>query len=455
MTEAVSTRPLRILIVDDQINIRKTLSMCLESDGHQVVAVSNAADALAETAQRPFDLAFVDLMLGAASGLELIPSLLAQSPWMRVVIITAHASIDSAVETMKRGAWDYLTKPFTPAQVKLVTDRVARLRSLEQEVAGLAPTLAATESQSLLRSASPVMQRAVNMSRQVARSDTTVLIRGESGTGKGVLARAIHAWSNRSGKPMATVSCPALPAQLLESELFGHVRGAFTGAVRDNVGRVAMCDGGTLFLDEIGDLPLELQPKLLRFVQDRQYERVGESLTRQADVRMISATNADLEQAVKRGAFREDLLYRIQVVQIDLPPLRDRPEDLLELAERFIAELAHGRSPGLTDQAITALRNYRWPGNVRELRNVIERALILSPGERIGLEHLPAALSAGASAVVASGAPAQAGDPISLDKLEESHIRRVLARTKSLEEAADMLGIDVATLWRRRKKYGI
>jgi two-component system, NtrC family, response regulator AlgB len=455
MDEPVATNSLRVLIVDDQINIRKTLAMCLDSDGHSVVAVSNAADALAEAAARPFDLAFVDLLLGSSSGMDLIPGLLAQSPWMRVVIITAHGSIDSAVETMKRGAWDYLTKPFTPAQVKLVTERVARLRSLEQEVAGLQGAAGQTDVQSLLRTRSPVMQRAVNMARQVARADTTVLMRGESGTGKGVLARAIHAWSHRAAKPMATVSCPALPAQLLESELFGHVRGAFTGAVRDNPGRVAMCDGGTLFLDEIGDLPLELQPKLLRFVQDRQYERVGESLTRQADVRMICATNADLERAVKSGRFREDLLYRIQVVQIDLPPLRQRPEDVVDLAERFSAELSGGRSPGISEPAVAAIRGYRWPGNIRELRNVIERALILSQGQRIGVEHLPVVLAAGSPAAVESGAPTYAGDLVSLDKLEEIHIRRVLARTKSLEEAADVLGIDVATLWRRRKKYQI
>jgi NtrC-family two-component system response regulator AlgB len=451
MDEAVPTRSLRVLVVDDQINIRKTLAMCLEVEGYGVVAVSNAADALAEAAARPFDLAFVDLLLGSTSGMDLIPLLLAQTPWMRVIIITAHGSIDSAVETMKRGAWDYLTKPFTPAQVKLVTERVAHLRSLEQEVAGLTGAIGQSEAQSLLRSNSPAMLRAVSMARQVARANTTVLIRGESGTGKGVVARAIHAWSPRNAKPMATVSCPALPAQLLESELFGHVRGAFTGAVRDNAGRVALCDGGTLFLDEIGDLPLELQPKLLRFVQDRQYERVGESVTRQADVRMICATNSNLEDAVKTGRFREDLLYRIQVVQIDLPPLRQRSEDLLDLAERFCAELAEGKSPGLSEPAVAALKAYHWPGNVRELRNVIERALILSQGQRIGPEHFPAALSAGGVTI----SDARAGERISLDKLEETHIRRVLAHTKSLEEAADVLGIDVATLWRRRKKYGI
>jgi NtrC-family two-component system response regulator AlgB len=444
--------PLNVLVVDDETNIRKTLAIALETEGHQVIAVSNAADALAEAAQKPFDLAFLDLKLGASSGMDLIPNLLAQSPWMRVVIITAHGSIDTAVETMKRGAADFLTKPFTPAQVQIVTSRVARLRALEREVAGLKGILSQSGSESAFNSASPAMQRAVSVARQVAKSDATVLIRGESGVGKGVLARAIHAWSPRAGQPLATVSCPALSAQLLESELFGHVRGAFTGAVRDNPGRIAACDGGTLFLDEIGDLPLELQPKLLRFVQDREYERVGESLTRRANVRMITATNIDLDKAVVAGKFREDLLYRVRVIQIDLPPLRERQGDILDLAVRFIAELGGARAAGLTDQAADALRQYAWPGNVRELHNVIERALILSQGQRIGVEHLPANFGAAAATPTSS---ATAGDLVPLEKLEEIHIRRILARTKSLEEAAEVLGIDLATLWRRRKKYGI
>ena len=311
---------LNVLVVDDEPNIRKTLAIGLEAEGHTVTAVSNAADAVAEAARRPIDLAFVDLRLGATLGSDLIPELLAQSPWTRVVIITAHGSIDTAVETMRRGAADYLTKPFTPAQVRLVVERVAKMRSLEQRVAGLEASANQRKADDPRDSASPAVRRAVGFAQQAAATDTTILIRGESGTGKGVLARAIHAWSPRADKPFATVSAPTLSAQLLESELFGHAKGAFTGAVRDNPGRVAACDGGTLFLDEIGDLPLALQPKLLRFVQDREYERVGESRTRRADVRMVTATNIDLEAAVRDGRFREDLLYRVNVVQVDLPP---------------------------------------------------------------------------------------------------------------------------------------
>ena len=236
--------------------------------------------------------------------------------------------------------------------------------------------------------------------------------------------------------------------------MFGHARGSFTGAVRDNPGRVAGCDGGTLFLDEIGDLPLALQPKLLRFVQDREYERVGETRTRRADVRIVTATNVDLEAAVKDGRFREDLLYRINVVEVDLPPLRDRPEDVPGLAERFLREFARGRPiAGFTPAAAAALAAHRWPGNVRELRNVVERAVILCQGDEIGPEQFPAAVTAGSPA--AADAEVAVGDPVTLDRLEELHIRRVLARARSLDEAAATLGIDLATLWRRRKRYGM
>jgi len=449
MPEPTVKPALRVLIVDDELNIRKSLAMSIECDGHEVVAVSNAQDAIDQAARGSFDLAFLDLRLGPTLGSDIIPDLLAQSPWMRIVIITAHGSIDSAVETMRRGATDYLTKPFTPAQVRLVIERVMQFRAMEQKVAGLQGLLNEPEAAANLESDSPAMQRLIAAARQFARSETTILLRGESGTGKGMLARAIHAWSERAGKPFATVSCPTLSAQLLESELFGHAKGAFTSAVRDNPGRIAACEGGTLFLDEIGDLPRELQPKLLRFIQDRQYERVGDAVTRHADVRLITATNIDLEDAVKAGTFREDLLYRIKVMQIDLPPLRERPEDVAKLSERFLAELRRGRGiVGFTAEALAALSSYTWPGNIRELRNVIERAAILCQAERIGLEHLPANFAPQEIRV-------NVGDAVSLDKLEELHIRRVLAQTRSLDEAAKTLGIDLATLWRRRKKYGI
>ena len=445
-----SPQSLNILVVDDEINIRKTLAISLEVDGHRVTGVSNARDAMAEAGKTSFDLAFVDLRLGADHGLNLIPELLAQSPWMRVVIITAHGSIDTAVETMKRGAADYLTKPFTPMQVKLVVERVARLRALEAQVAGLEEIVGQSKGEPILKTGNAAMQRTINLARQVAASDTNVLIRGESGTGKGILARAIHAWSKRAGKPMATISCPTLSPQLLESELFGHAKGAFTGAIRENVGRIAASEGGTVFLDEIGDLPLEIQPKLLRFLQDREYERVGESRTRRADVRVMAATHVDLETAVAAGKFREDLLYRVKVIQLDLPALRERTEDIQMLAERFLSEV-RGAKPigGFTPEAIDVLKRYAWPGNLRELHNVIERAVFLCNEDLIAAAHLPTEFSGRAVATE------EIGDAVSLEKLEEMHIRRVLAKYKSLDEAAKILGIDLATLYRKRRKFGL
>ena len=437
--------------MDDEVNIRRTLSICLETEGHTVIGVSNFQDALAEASRRSFELAFVDLRLGTEDGLDLIPSLLVATPWLKVIVITAYASIETAVEAMRRGATDYIPKPFTPAQVKLAVQKVFEMRTLEQRVAALQEDLGRLDSEADFSTKNAPMQRVINLSRQVATTDATLLMCGESGTGKTVLARAIHRWSHRSNKPMGIVSCPAFSAELLESELFGHVKGAFTGAVRDNPGRIAACEGGTLLLDEIGDLPGNLQPKLLRFLQDREYERVGDYATRKADVRIIAGTNRDLDRAVKEGRFRDDLFFRLNVIRIEMPPLRERPEDVTILAERlltFFGQAGHHRFLGFTPEALLALKQYHWPGNLRELRNVIERAAILCQTDHVGIECLPESLMP-----IDSGA--RLGDRVSLEKIEEEHIRRVLATTKSLQEAADILGIDQATLWRRRKKYGI
>jgi NtrC-family two-component system response regulator AlgB len=449
-TPGVPAPGLDILIVDDEPNIRRTLALALEMEGHRAVAVGNLRDGLDQAASRPFDLLFLDMRLGTDKGTEHIPEFIAASPWIKIVVITAYASVETAVEAMRLGAADYLPKPFTPDQVKAIVAKAAETKRAETSVAALAGAMDG-EPGADLDSRSAGMQRALAMARQVAASDAGVLLRGESGTGKSVLARLIHAWSPRAGKPFATVSCPSLSSELLESELFGHARGAFTGALRDHPGRIAASDGGTLFLDEIGDLPLAVQPKLLRFLQEHAYERVGESVTRKADIRIVAATNLDLEKLAREGRFREDLLYRLNVVQIELPPLREREEDVPVLAQRFLAWYAardRKQFLGFTDEALAALRAHAWPGNLRELRNVVERAVILARGDRLGAADL---------GLKPGPAPARVhiGDAVTLDALEEAHIRQVLATAKSLEDAARTLGIDSATLWRRRKKYGI
>jgi two-component system, NtrC family, response regulator AlgB len=439
------------LIVDDEANIRKTLRVCLESRGCHVTAVSNASDALAESSRQVYDLGFVDLRLGTESGLDLITALLGACPWIKIVVITAYASIETAVEAMRRGATDYIPKPFTPDQVDIVISRVALVRSMEQRIATLKEDLEKLHPEVSFTSQHSGMQRAIELARQVASAEAVVLLRGPSGTGKTILARAIHGWSHRADKPFGTISCPTLSPDLLECELFGHVKGAFTGAVRDNPGRVAACEGGTLFLDEIGDLPLTLQPKLLRFIQDREYESVGDQRTKKADVRIITATNTDLEKAVREGRFREDLYYRLNVIQIDLPSLSDRPDDVEIMAKsmlEFFGAQNHKTLKGFSDTAIEALRQYSWPGNIRELRNAIERSAILCTADFVQIEHLPASIAPHTP-------PIRLGDHVSLKMIEEYHIRRVVASTKTLQEASNILGIDQATLWHKRKQYGI
>jgi NtrC-family two-component system response regulator AlgB len=441
---------LQVLVVDDEVNLRRVLARCVEDLGGHVRTAGTAADALDEARRTAFDLVFLDLRLGADDGLDLLPRLTALLPGAKVVVVTAHAAIETAVESIRRGAADYLPKPFTPAQVGLVVRKVERERTMEREIEALRAGTAGAEPTSLT-SANAAMQRVLGLARQVAATDATLLLTGESGTGKSSLARTVHAWSPRAERPFVAFSAPAAGGDLLEAELFGHVAGAFTGAVRDRQGRVALADGGTLFLDEIGELPLVLQPKLLRFLQERTYERVGDPRPRLADVRFVVATNRDLAADVAAGRFREDLYYRLNVVEVRLPPLRERPEDVLDLARSLLAHFAarYGR-PGarFTPEAEALLVSHSWPGNLRELRNAVERATILTPGLDVAPEALP----------FVGPAPADGphvGDPVTLAALEEAHVRRVVAGARSLDEAAVTLGIDRATLWRKRKDYGM
>jgi NtrC-family two-component system response regulator AlgB len=441
---------LRALIVDDEPNIRSTLSVCLESIGCEVHAAAGAREAIAVVERRPFDIVFLDVRLGQADGMALLPELLRLSPRLAVVMITAYASIESAVSAIKAGAQDYLPKPFTPAQVRIIVERLRDRWVLKNRVAELEGRLAETAPDVLLETRCQAMQQAIDTISQAARADTAVLLRGESGTGKGVLARLLHGRSPRAGHRFTTVNCPTLTDELLASELFGHVRGAFTGAVRDQRGKVEEADGGTLFLDEIGEISPTLQAKLLRFAHDREFERVGDTQTRRADVRIVAATNRDLHADVEAGRFRLDLLYRLNVIEVMVPALNDRREDLPALARHFLAFAARnvGRpTPRISKEAEALLLAYAWPGNIRELKNEMERAVVLSHEVTLRPESFSERLRGGANIV-----PAVGGD-FTLNQVEQEHTLRVLSRTATREEAARVLGIDPSTLWRRLKRY--
>ena len=448
--DSLRSAALRVLVIDDEKNIRTMLSVCLEEAGCAVTAVGTSEAALEALRHQPFELAFLDLRLGTVSGLEVLPKLLAENPHLSVVVVTAYATIETAVEAIKRGATDYLPKPFTPAQIRHVVEQVSDRRASALRVADLEQQLLDAAPEADLTTESPRMRAVLETLTRAASADVAVLLRGENGTGKGVLARALHAQSARREHPFVVVNCPTLSDELLASELFGHAKGAFTGAIRDQPGRVEAAQGGTLFLDEIGEISPGLQAKLLRFLQDKEFERVGESLTRRADVRVVAATNRDLENDVKSGRFRQDLLYRLNVIELHIPPLRERPEDLLLLANRFLTFFARtaGRpTPELSAPAAAALQAYSWPGNIRELRNAIERAVILWPAQIIEPAALPDRIAAQATTT-----PRLGGD-FSLESIEREHILLVIAHTPTLEDAARILGIDSSTLWRKRKRY--
>src|SRR5438128_8697301 len=441
---------MRVLIVDDERNIRKTLSVCLQGLGCQVTESGSSTSAVEAIARSPYDVAFVDLRLGRENGLDLLPKLLAERPGLDVIMITAYAAVGSAVEAMRRGAKDYLPKPFTPAQIRKVIEAARARRELERRLLDLEARLADAMPEADLEPQSAAMRAATEVIARAAAHDVPVLLRGESGTGKSILARALHQMSPRRERPFAVVNCPALSEELLASEMFGHVKGAFTGAVRDQPGRVEAAEGGTLFLDEVGEVPPSIQAKLLRFLQDKHFERVGETRTRVADVRIVAATNRNLDEAVRAGQFREDLLFRLNVVEVTVPSLRERREEILPLAQSFLGFFARAarRSPQqLSPEAERAFLAYGWPGNIRELRNAIERAVILSPAQILQPQAFPERIAQTATTVP------QLGADFTVEQVEREHILRVLARTRTQEEASHVLGVDASTLWRKRKKY--
>jgi len=442
----------KILVLDDDPHILRTMEILLQGDGHHVLTAASGEEALDRLASESVDVAFVDLQLPGIGGEEVLRRLRDRHRDVQVIIITAHGSIETAVQVIKDGAFDYLTKPFSPEQVRHRLAQLERVRRLENEVDGLRLRLGDASPHGDFVTQNPAVLHLLEVARSVAASDATVLITGESGTGKTLLARVIHAASGRRDGPLVTVDCTSFQESLLESELFGHTRGAFTGAVADKVGRVETAAGGTLFLDEVGDVPLHLQGKLLRLVEERTYERLGDPTTRQVDTRIIAATHHNLEERARDKTFREDLFYRLSVVDLALPALRHRPQDVLLLAARFAEAFsaAHGRAvTGWDDDVERTLLRYTWPGNVRELAHVIERAVLLSPGPTLRLDHLPERLG--------TTPPLDGPDGAlhTLAEVEEQQIRRALALNLTMEETARRLGIDPSTLWRKRKKYDI
>ncbi|HVU23091.1 MAG TPA: sigma-54 dependent transcriptional regulator [Opitutus sp.] len=443
---------MRVLIVDDEAGIRRTTRIAVETAGHTAAEASSGTRALKALEDEGFDACFLDVKLGAEDGLEVLEKLLKFRASLAVVMFTAYANIATAVEAMRRGAFDFIPKPFTPDQIRAILAKIEKARALETRVHALESQLADSEPAIDHESSEPAVQRAIEIAFKAAETPASILILGPSGTGKSVLAREIHRRSARRDAAFVTVNCPSLSRELLESELFGHVKGAFTSAVADTTGKVAAADGGTLFLDEIGELPPEIQPKLLRLLQEREYERVGETRTRRADVRVIAATNRNLAAEAKAGHFREDLFYRLNVIAIGLPGLHERPADLARFAEnyrKFFAARIGRKITGFAPAVLAAFGGYAWPGNLRELRNVIERAVILAPGPLVELADLPEEFGAKASPVIT------VGSRVSLEELEAEHIRRILAATRNLDEAARTLGIDPATLYRKRQKLGL
>jgi NtrC-family two-component system response regulator AlgB len=507
----------RVLAIEDDEDILATYAAIFEMMDTHFSAAPTLAEGLKLAATRPFDVLLLDRSIGYDSGITAIPQIHLHAPSLRIIMATAHRDTDAALEALRAGAHDYLVKPFSAEQLRIAVARQVEARRLAGRVEALEKQLPA-DSEPAPVSASPVMRQMLALAQQVAATDANVLILGESGTGKNVVAKMIHRLSARRDRDFATVNCPSLSAELLENELFGHRKGAFTGANDSADGRVAKVDGGTLFLDEIGDFPLPLQPKLLRFIQDKEYERVGDPTTRRADVRIVAATNRDLADMVRAGTFRQDLFYRINVVSLTLPSLRERREDVLGLAEGFVRKFAtaYGRpARGFTECGRAALVDYPWPGNVRELQNVIERAVILCGDDALDRRHLALDISPDAlapmpkgavampsprpsSSAAFSGSPAATtggtgagtgadashasapwpspvasvdaalprspagellrdaeGRPLSLDALERRQLCAALEHARTLEEAARWLGIDASTLYRKRKAYGL
>jgi DNA-binding NtrC family response regulator len=449
----METQP-TILVVDDEEAVRDSCRQTLERSGLRVLTARDGVEGLRTVLQRPVDLVLLDLKMPGLGGVEFLRRARAERAGLDVIVITGYSSVESAVECMRLGAYDYLTKPFNAETLRLAVGRALQKRRLTEENRALRAQIRGDASGGpLLLGQSPAIRRVQELIEAVAPTDTTVLVLGESGTGKELVAQAIHQASPRRERPFLTVDCGSLVESLCESELYGHVRGAFTGAVASRPGRFELARGGTVFLDEIANMSPAMQAKLLRVVQEREVVPVGGSEPIRVDVRVIAATHHDLEADVREGRFREDLFYRLSVVQIDIPPLRARKEDIPLLAEGLLQRLSRRKllpAKRITPEATAAMLRYDWPGNVRELENHLERAMVLARGDEVGPDDLQLA------GLIGHDLPEGGAEGLRLRSQEEQHIRKVLELSGGhLGRSAELLGIDRKTLWRKLKSYGL
>jgi DNA-binding NtrC family response regulator len=447
-------RPFRILVVDDDELVREALGEWLGREGYDVRLVDNGTAALAEMEIGIFDAALLDINMPDMTGIEVLEALKRRDPEIDAVLMTGFPQMESAVQALRLGAYDYLTKPLEWVSLRLLLQRIVERRYLREEVTDLRTRLAETPPVGELVGVTPSMQQVKDTIAKVAPSDSAILIEGESGTGKELVAFAIHRLSGRAKGPFVPVNCAAIPAELMESEIFGHVKGAFSSAVSDARGLFRSADGGTLFLDEIGDLPLPMQPKLLRVLQEKEVRPLGGSQVHHVDVRVVAATNQNLESLVRSGKFRQDLYFRLNVVRIETPPLRTMKEDIVPLAMTLIRKLnrrfnRHVQS--IAPDVMTSLKAYDFPGNVRELENILERAYALGAEEQITLQDLPP-LTRGTTAAPASP---ETSSP-NLDDLERDLIARTLRmHNDDKAKVAEALGMSERTLYRRLRKHGL
>ncbi len=442
-----------VLVVDDEPRIRRIVEMALGDRGYRVLTSPSAEDAHDVLSRESVDAVVTDLQLPGRSGLELLSQIRRDRPGLPVILVTAFGTVESAVEAIKAGAFDYVLKPFSVEELEALVERALDSRPTR---VGVEPEPGGEGAVGVV-ARSDAMKRVLELTRQVADAPTTVLVTGETGVGKEVVARTLHTGSVRRDRPFVAVNCAAIPGELLEAELFGVSRGAYTGAVKDRPGKLEVADGGTLFLDEIGDMPTNLQPKLLRVLQEGSLERLGSNVARSVDVRVVTATHRDLAALVRDGRFREDLFYRINVFPIHVPPLRERPEDIEPLARHALARFAErlGTHATLAPSALDALRAYPWPGNVRELLNVLERAVLLSRDARITEVELPAA-SSSAGPVGSGGGSAVLALSDAVARAERAAIEAALERTgDNKAQAAKLLGVSVRTLFYKLEKLGL